>query len=61
MKKLRVKGETVRVLVGEQLRAARGGETGVQTDPSPSWVYSCVVSCTWTSDCTTSTTFVPSG
>ena len=53
-KKMSLKRETVRVMSGTQLKQVAGGVT---TAPSPSWVYSCVVSCTFTSDCTTSTTF----
>lgn len=52
--KLVVKSERVKNLLTADLREVKGGVT---TAPNQSWVYSCVVSCTWTSDCTTSTTF----
>ena len=44
------------VLATETLRRVGAGGDFV-AEPSPSFIYSCVVSCTWTSDCTTSTTF----
>jgi hypothetical protein len=56
--KLTLNRETLRALSTDELRNANGG---AMPAPETSFIYSCVVSCTYTAggDCTTSTTFAP--
>lgn len=55
-KPITLRRETVRILTLPDLAFARGGAAPA---PQTSFIYSCIVSCTWTDDCTSSTTFAP--